>query len=658
VSCGGDCVAESAKTQIEYLEKELRVFQVNYPEIGEICEEMLLLVKNDSLRINFFADHIATLTALKRLLPQRFVKSNDVNKIQIEFFTLPTPTLTLQDKSISFNLNAYQDNVIGRTGKNLDFALPNYINVSAKHATIRLRSDIWQIQDCHSKNGTYVNGNSVSNDDWHDLKSGDEIILGSPVPNLTSAILRFEDQNSLQKLEKILKPCHVSCLITPQLLIPAEIDRLFLTASKFGIQSHCVLFETSNNSLEAKEIVIFEQGIKSKFDLIELYCGSIKVFESSYNDDETVLQLEAQPSLGDFVAHLDRLVSQKSGIIDRWLNAMKYKYKLKACKIIENSIDTQNLIQSEIQRRTTLIDSRIEDFKKSFNTACDEIDYFLNDDLNGLIVTSKINNLRDVLEKFLIENTYFTPRILENITKENKTVLIDLELHNKVVIFIVDQVSKWEENSMKVCEEKLFNSNVKEILVECSIDLNKSYHEIMQDSRSKILSNFQTNYLPFKLDINELNFKDVSFFQYLLAISRSMQGFLTMFLVIVTGSLGVINSPDLQLFSKSFNTISKSLLLLFVLLFAALFGYRNHKKHYVEDLSKKIHLKQLDYYFAIGSTIFKKTKETMGRSFKLLRNKTETDRSTLASKSTSLNSDPKILLNQLQQVLLKINKLF
>jgi len=62
-------------------------------------------------------------------------------------------------------------------GRNSDSSIfLNLDNVSNKHAEFGYSNDAWNIIDCNSTNGIYVNGKKIS---IHKLKNGDEIQLGS-----------------------------------------------------------------------------------------------------------------------------------------------------------------------------------------------------------------------------------------------------------------------------------------------------------------------------------------------------------------------------------------------------------------------------------------------------------------------------------------------
>jgi len=83
----------------------------------------------------------------------------------------------------------FDDNLIIGRGEECDFHV-NDKSVSRKHAKISRTKDNIIILDLQSRNGTYVNGVSIDNNEFI-LKSGDRIAIGEEVLEFRDKKLRL-----------------------------------------------------------------------------------------------------------------------------------------------------------------------------------------------------------------------------------------------------------------------------------------------------------------------------------------------------------------------------------------------------------------------------------------------------------------------------------
>ncbi|RZI42825.1 FHA domain-containing protein [Herbaspirillum sp. HC18] len=90
--------------------------------------------------------------------------------------------------------------------------------VSRRHARIRRRGDTYYVEDLHSFNGTFVDGNKLRPGAWHALKDGDELVISSSqivfhslvVPardNMPTIITKMVDAS---ELTRIMEPASVA----------------------------------------------------------------------------------------------------------------------------------------------------------------------------------------------------------------------------------------------------------------------------------------------------------------------------------------------------------------------------------------------------------------------------------------------------------------
>lgn len=68
---------------------------------------------------------------------------------------------------------------IGRSAEFSDIAIDGNSTIGRCHATITNKNNKYYISDCHSANGTFVNGNKIAADEETELNSGDEFWLST-----------------------------------------------------------------------------------------------------------------------------------------------------------------------------------------------------------------------------------------------------------------------------------------------------------------------------------------------------------------------------------------------------------------------------------------------------------------------------------------------
>lgn len=80
-------------------------------------------------------------------------------------------------------LPLHDEVVIGREhqdalGSDQFLCIPQH-TISRRHARIRRRGATWSVEDLHSSNGSFVNGERLAPGSWHPLQDGDELALAS-----------------------------------------------------------------------------------------------------------------------------------------------------------------------------------------------------------------------------------------------------------------------------------------------------------------------------------------------------------------------------------------------------------------------------------------------------------------------------------------------
>ncbi|MFP3855380.1 MAG: FHA domain-containing protein, partial [Anaerolineales bacterium] len=88
---------------------------------------------------------------------------------------------------------------IGRDPGQVDIAFfpEGNTSVSGHHCTLQLYYGSFYLTDKHSTNGTRVNGQRLTPEEAHELKEGDEIVLGDP--SLRGVKLRFHRSDSIDR---------------------------------------------------------------------------------------------------------------------------------------------------------------------------------------------------------------------------------------------------------------------------------------------------------------------------------------------------------------------------------------------------------------------------------------------------------------------------
>lgn len=76
-----------------------------------------------------------------------------------------------------WNLELKEGDFGRRTGVYPEFSTVPYI--SSRHGALRRSEDKWQVMDCGSTNGTFLNGNRLQPDSWHDLAENDKLVIAT-----------------------------------------------------------------------------------------------------------------------------------------------------------------------------------------------------------------------------------------------------------------------------------------------------------------------------------------------------------------------------------------------------------------------------------------------------------------------------------------------
>lgn len=312
-----------------------------YSSISQALAELSELFKTDKLILQLVSQDLPQAQALQKLL-NLSEHSRDIYQLKIAVLPeipdpnapLPPPALVLQPSSnaqqpVQYKLTGTQTQIIGRNPSVAQLLLPDNLNlISGNHAEIQpLIEGDWRIRDSGSRNGTFINGNPQKFQDWHKLKVGDQICLGSASQASGSATLVFEKPSTedihpaYTDAQRILN-CNILCLVIPaqpltgavqrfvRLVADAKIAKLFVVVNRPGGISSDVLKDT---------LVEIENSIKSQlqnkyFEVISLL---LEPFVPS--SGATIITPHAQPEFEHFCESLQVLSKEKAEeILAEW----------------------------------------------------------------------------------------------------------------------------------------------------------------------------------------------------------------------------------------------------------------------------------------------------------------------------------------------------
>jgi len=323
---------------IQEVKKKNDDYLSQYPIYGSIDQSLKDLgetLTSGKLRLNIVSQDLEQAKTLQRLLmlngklqDSYTLKSFSLPKFSS--FKDPSPTLVLQSTQASsptsYNLKVLDSQIIGRNPASAQILLPDSFSlVSGSHAEIRCINNEWQVRDLNSRNGTFINDNPQKLQDWHTLKKGDCIHLGSASQGLGSAALTFEipsqsDFDLAQVETQKIVNCNILCLITSPQSIAEEIQQLLQVQFASISKLFFILDKSGNMPIEAYKEMNIEDSIKSQAEDTPFELIPLLLKPSTPTSGATVITPHAQPEFESFCQGLMSFSKENSEtILTEWI---------------------------------------------------------------------------------------------------------------------------------------------------------------------------------------------------------------------------------------------------------------------------------------------------------------------------------------------------
>jgi hypothetical protein len=465
-------------------------------EIVKQLDEVGTAAKTRKLSIKIFSRSPVSSQAIYSFLSSSALINQlyqlEISKLPINSAPEPvrrSPALTLQPNSVTgqqlsrYELTTAQSILIGRDQQSLSeypksqntqlIALVNYKKVSSVHARVSslvstdLSTHTWQICDLESRNGTYVNGQRIS--DSRVLRNGDRITLAYPSASEKAPEFIFECQPDLisdnSSSESALDCDLVFLAVDPKQELTNVEKQLIEQVSKAPIVSLVIIADLSGASThEATSIraglSIIDNWIKvqhsSLIEKLDLSCLVLQPFypNSANTSIGSNWQREYESLLKPLMIlgkeHADAILASRLRL--KLLSQFTRVEKVIAAQ--EAAFNTEIKQLEEMLSGQTLDEWR-EYIQKAFRRASDDREDLFRRVRNELS-RSKNDQTRDFIPNSLMQRIdQFVNTFEPVVTRLNRQVCIQLQpkyaddTHVAMIQFCQKEISQWAEEEWK-----------------------------------------------------------------------------------------------------------------------------------------------------------------------------------------------------------------
>ncbi len=602
------------------------------------------IVSNNSLLTQALFDLIDSKKELKKFFQLKF---DPIPKPVVQFSLQQCASLKLRqyrdnstDVQQYFELSSEQEYLIGRSPE-CDIAIDSHLykGVSWNHATVlpvidKANGTQWQICDCNSTNGTYVNGQQVT--DCQLLQSGDQVTLAYPqasedVAELTLTIrVETPDTEGDREYWDIVDCDLLFVVVDSRQSITAEVKEFIQNLDNIYLSKQFLVVDIPNPKQEpevAKNADInlkeLENWLKNKiadkgFELISLYL-------KPYYEEEISTEIDAklQKKQDRFFKILENIVKRQPENILAKRIAVKV---VRTAEPIEPVLEKQ---QEELTQKITKEKQELEALgqvnfkeisKKALAQANQDKDKFFKQ-VKLDIAQSKAAFLDVYSKKSVIYKIQdFVEKLNPVVLKKNGQQIIQLndeskpysdDINTSLIGFCTTSLETWStEEWERICVT--YNSGGLNSLLDRLYQTINIIPDLFSESpfsdpeKIDVQDNFMISFAGTNC---ETNHKQKSLGAYLMKQMRSQMMQIMMLLTLVLGFVGVRANRG-----QMMNSLSGAFkqhpwlfgLVVCVVIFLLINAYNSDNKLKLEEAGKKLKKDLASYYQSFTKNLLEK----------------------------------------------------
>lgn len=647
--------AEKLGQSIENLQLFLKKKSAEYEEFEAIALELEKLnthLEQKKLTIQIVSQNSVLAQALfdlidsnKQLLESYKLKFDSLPEVpkQItpqQFYSLKLQRL--QDNSTDFQLCyeliSGQEHSIGRNPDcSIILEAETYKGVSWNHAMVKCshsenNSEIWEICDFNSTNGTFVNGERIQ--DFRVLQPGDKITLGYPQASQKTAELTFDVQVSVADTE----------MEQPYWEI-IDCDLLFLVvdSSKALSQEEQEFIKNFDSTLMAKQFLVVElpdnqeqekTSIKTNLADIEKWVKNeasdsgleiVSLFLQPYYDEEKSKELEShfQKKQDSFFKSLENIVKrQPENILAKRL-AIKIVRDLEPVDIAlqRHQEKLSQTISQEKNELETLTQVNLKEItKKAITSVNEDKDKFFKQ-VKFELVQSKAALLDNFSKRSIVYRVQdFVDNLKPNVLTKQGHKYIQLknehspeskDINTSLIDFCTSSLEKWaNEEWDKICNV-YGNGGLNGLLERAYASVNiipstQSESPFSSPQSIDVRNNFLISFAPVSCEVRH---KQISLGAYIMKQLRSQMMQTMMMITLVLSLVGIQASKTLLMGKLS--GVFKQLpwlfgLIIFGIIFMLINAYNKDDNLKLEEAGQKLKKDLAGYYQSFTKNMLEK----------------------------------------------------
>lgn len=564
------------------------------------------------------------------LSPQQFVTYLAALPHKLDGEIVPNlPGLILQndESPMRYELSCNSRVLLGRNPHQAKILLADHRNlVSGIHAELQpMPQGGWQVQDCNSRNGTYINGQRLQG--WHRLEGGDRLCLGSATEQEGSATLVYDPPNPVLNTTHFspglaaiypLLNCNALCLVV-DLSQPfsSAAQHLLNQAAQIPLQATFVIATMPRGAApEAVKIHLAEmrewldralfgstiQLVPLPLEPVLLQPGAIQMTPHQQPEFERLCQ-----RLVDWAAvHSEEMTVQRV--------AKQTQIQFAA---IESALKQQVLVlkrrvqHQEAQLQSLTSDNHKEQFSKTWTRISAEKDQFFRQ-MKSELSQSKANLLDEFRRRGL-------PATIKKFVKRLKSVVVDQGGYCHVRLRLTQQAQANDSpgnvhlEALQLCRSQLANWALEEWQQICTVHGSGGLRSLLQRSYDALNALPNLKLPPERFALPELpdpqsilqvsvveppsgiRYKQSGLLGYLFknVKGRVISG-VALFMLVVGAVL-----PEVPQRLKA--QIAGPMLIFFTL--SLFWSYRQEKGAKVEEVTEKLQKEMIDHYCSLSRSL-------------------------------------------------------
>jgi len=599
-----------------------------YSGIDQTLQELSESLKAGKLILQVAGHDLAQAHSLQRLLELSSelrdayqLKISTIPEIPDPSAPLPFPALILQSSSASqppvrYELKTSQTQVIGRNPAATQLLLADHFSLtSGSHAEVRILEGSWQIRDSGSRNGTFINGNSQKLQDWHILKAGDQICLGSASQSAGSATLVFEvpskdDIHPAYAEAQRLLDCNILCLVIPPQPLIETVQRFIQLAQDSQITKLFIIVDRPGDiTAEAfrETLATIKNSARNQFNnsSVELTSLLLKPFIPS--SGATVLTPHSQPEFEQFYAGLKSLFEESvEAILTEWgIKKLNQIISQIEAILVQNDIALKEKLQKDEERFKELsqgnlkkqvekvykkVDGERDSFFRLVKTELSQSKSSLLDEFRQSSLPYKIHQFTKQLQPQVTDQGGYRYVRLKVLTSDTGSSSIS-DVHKKATELCHNELTRWATTEWSRIRGEYGDGGLDALFKKSYESLNPIPGlMLLEDS----FSTSQTLSIQSVLNVSnveptvELRYKQVGLWGYMF---KNLKGQI----IAIVGTITMLSSSFAE--SLSFD-VKKVLIpsLIPITLVMVWLSYKQDKESKVEEITEKLQKEAASYY--------------------------------------------------------------